>query len=488
MSLGNTVRQGTQWMITKNVGAQIGQFAVGIILARLLVPDDFGLVTTIQIFTGVVGMIAGGSISMALVQAKQLGPRDYDVVFTVQLIIGALIFAGFYLIAPAFAVAFDNPGYVELLRVAALDFFWRPFYNTLNASLQRDMRFKAQASMLFFSMAVNGIVSIALAWYGFGVWSMILSPLLSKIIYIPIFIVVARQPLRLHLERATLERLSGYGVRMSANNLIVYFNRRIDNIIVSRVLGAASLGLYNKALSLHFIPIEIIGESVYQTVFRALSSEQDNLALSRYLYFRTVTLVSVYTLPFYVGLWWLGASFIEVVYGVHWMGAAAPLQILVLAGVFHCVSWPSQAVIAARNRLGSELRIQIGYGILLTAGCLISVNWGMLGIAWTVLVLMGYQAGRLYLLACRSLQAEAIHLFAALRPALLLNTVLFAVLAVVNFGLHQLDIDTHSARYLLLMTFCGMMTYGLSFFLIPIHELSSEVQRWKTTLLRLPKT
>jgi len=482
--LGNTVRHGTQWLITKNIGAQAAQFAVGIILARLLVPDDFGLVTTIQIFTGVVGMIAGGSISMALVQAKHLGPRDYDVVFTIQLIIGALIFAGFYAIAPAFALAFDNPGYVELLRVAALDFFWRPFYTTLSASLQREMRFKAQAAMLFFGIAVNGAVSVALAWQGFGVWSMILSPLLSKLIFIPVFIMVARQPLRLYLERAALEKLSGYGARMSVNNLVVYFNRRIDNIIVSRVLGVASLGLYNKALSLHFIPIEIIGDSVYHTVFRALASEQDNLSLSRYLYFRTITLVSAYTLPFYVGLWWLGAPFIEVVYGPHWIGAAAPLQILVLAGIFHCVSWPSQAVIAAQNRLGAELRIQIGYGIMLTAGCLASVNWGMRGIAWTVVVLMGYQAGRLYFLACHLLEAQAVHLFAALRPALLLNALLFATLALVHFALVEIQLQLHSVSYLLFMTFSGVLIYALGFLFLPIPALASEAQRWKSLIFR----
>src|SRR3569623_64071 len=346
------------------------------------------------------------------------------------------------------------------------------------------MRFKAQAAMLFFGIAVNGAVSVALAWQGFGVWSMILSPLLSKLIFIPVFIMVARQPLRLYLERAALEKLSGYGARMSVNNLVVYFNRRIDNIIVSRVLGVASLGLYNKALSLHFIPIEIIGDSVYHTVFRALASEQDNLSLSRYLYFRTITLVSAYTLPFYVGLWWLGAPFIEVVYGPHWIGAAAPLQILVLAGIFHCVSWPSQAVIAAQNRLGAELRIQIGYGIMLTAGCLASVNWGMRGIAWTVVVLMGYQAGRLYFLACHLLEAQAVHLFAALRPALLLNALLFATLARVHFALVEIQLQLHSVSYLLFMTFSGVLIYALGFLFLPIPALASEAQRWKSLIFR----
>ncbi len=482
MTLGNSVRNGTQWLITKNVGIQVSQFIFGIALARLLIPEDFGLVTTVQIFTGVVGMVAGGGVAMALVQSKELGLRDYDVMFTVQLIIGILIFTGFYLFAPWFALAFDNPGYVELMRVAAIDFLWRPFYSTLHASLQREMRFKAQAGMLFFSMALSGIIAVSLAWQDYGVWSLILSPLISKLITIPLLMILARQPLKLHLNRAVIQKLGGYGMRMSVNNLVVYVNRQIDNIIISRLLGPATLGLYNKAVSLHFTPIDIIGQPAYQTAFRALSTQQDDLPSSRYLYFRTITLVSVYTLPLYVGLWWLAAPFIEVVYGAHWLGAAEPLRILVLAGIFHCVAWPSRAVIAAQDRLGAEMRIQIVYGILLTAGCLITVRWGLNGIAGTVITLRAYQTWRLFRLANTTLAGRGTQLLAALRPALLLNAILFGTLWAAHVGFNSLNANLHPAWYLLGMCLAGGTVYAACFLFLPIKVLASEAQRWKQTL------
>jgi len=100
VSQGNTIRHGAAWIFVGNIGYQALTFLFGIVLARLLVPDDFGLLLTIQVFTGFAGLIAGGGMGQALIRAKTATEQDYNIVFTLQLIIGCLIYTGFFVVAP----------------------------------------------------------------------------------------------------------------------------------------------------------------------------------------------------------------------------------------------------------------------------------------------------------------------------------------------------------------------------------------------------
>src|SRR5512139_2843683 len=129
MSRGQSVRSSSKWLVSTNLLGQATQFAFGIALARLLVPADFGMIITIQIFTGFVGLVASGGMGQALIRAKDLQEKDFQVIFSMQLAIGLLIYAGFFTIAPWFADWFGNPLYKDLLRVSAISFVMRPFLN-----------------------------------------------------------------------------------------------------------------------------------------------------------------------------------------------------------------------------------------------------------------------------------------------------------------------------------------------------------------------
>jgi len=169
MSLAQSIRESSKWLVGSNVTSQALQFAIGIALARLLVPADFGMIVTIQIFTGFVGLIASGGMGQALIRAKEAREADFQVVFSVQLAIGVIIYTAFFTIAPWFAEWFGSPLYQDLLRVSAISFLMRPFLNLHNIWLQREMRFKETSLVGLASALLSGIVSIAMAVMGYGV-------------------------------------------------------------------------------------------------------------------------------------------------------------------------------------------------------------------------------------------------------------------------------------------------------------------------------
>ena len=217
MSQGQTVRGGSTWVFAGGIGIQTLSFVFGVILARLLVPADFGALVTIQVFTGLVGYIAGGGMGQALVQSRQASNEDYQMVFTLQLIIGIVVYAGFFLFSPLIAVWFDNPLYSSLLKLSALSFILRPFVNVPNSKLFREMRFKEGTFIQIFTLLVSSGTSIALAYQGYGVWSLVWGGLVSAFLGVFIVIPVSGWSPGFRFDFARARELATYGFKVSAN-------------------------------------------------------------------------------------------------------------------------------------------------------------------------------------------------------------------------------------------------------------------------------
>jgi len=485
MSLGDSIRHGAKWVFIGNTGSQILNFALGLILARLLVPADFGMVATVQIFTGLAGFIAGGGMGQAIVRAKDATKRDYDLLFTLQLIIGSAIFALFYLISPWFAKWYNAPMYADLLWVSALSFFIRPFFNVPSNILFREMRFKAKTMVQLANLVVYNAVSLSMAFLGYGPWSLIVAGIVSSIVGAVLFAWPARWIPGFSLDLARAKDLARYGFLVSANNIVGYLRQQAPTFVLSRAVGAAGVGLFNKAESVAARPHSLITGSVYEVLFRALAKEQDNLDRSRYLFFRSITLVAAYATPFYVGMVWLAKPLVVTLYGSNWANAADALAMLSLAGPLMIVENLSGAVLAARNWLGRELLPQIANVAVASAFVLIGLPYGLKGVGIGLALAIAYMAIHMFWLAKQALEARWVELFRAFLPAVVLNLILICVLFAMDVLLPS-GIRQHPALYVLSMAAMGGAVYALCFLYLPIPALSTEAQRWKVRLKLAP--
>jgi O-antigen/teichoic acid export membrane protein len=481
MNLGNSIRHGAKWVFIGNTGSQVINFALGLILARLLMPAEFGMVATILIFTNLAGFVSGGGMGQALVRAKEASKRDYDLLFTVQFLVGLVIVGFFFAIAPWFGRWYDNPEYADLLRVAALSFLVRPFVNVPNNMLHREMRFKAKTATQLTGLVVYNSIALSLAYLGYGPWSLILAGLLSAIPGALQYAWYARWLPGINFEFARARELMRYGMLASANNIICYIRSQLPTFILSRSMGPAGVGLYNKAESLAARPHGFITGSVYDVLLRALAKEQDNLDKSRYLFFRSLTLVAVYGLPFYIGFLWLAKPLIVLLFGNRWADSATPLVILSFAAPLMMIGNLSGAVLAARNWLGKELVAQVNMVIVAAAAILIGMPYGMTGVATGMLIAQLYMGIHMFWLAKQSLDARWADLARAFMPAALLNTLLVIALWLAD-RLIPSHLQSVDALYVLLMTTVGGLVYALFFLYLPIQALSAETARWKVKL------
>lgn len=483
MRLGSSIRGGVKWLLAGNLGGQILQFLFGVVLARLLVPADFGLIVTVQILTGFVGLVSSGGLGQALVQAKEADQHDFNVVFSLQIIIGVGIFVGFWVSAPLIARTFGNPLYEELTRVSAISFLLRPLLNTRIIWLHRKMRFRERSLISLATAVVTGLSSIAMAKGGMGVWSLVLSGIVGSLISLALLDRVADRRPRIILNLATTRRFGAYGAKVSLNDLANYFNKQASNAIISRLAGPSAVGLFNKGESLAWLPFSTLSASVYDPVFRSMASVQGNPDQVKYLFYRMINLMVLYTLPFYIGLAWMAEPLILFVYGDKWLPSADPLRIVSSAGLLICVGHPCGAVLAAMNRLGREVWVQLSTGFVVAAACYFGLTrWGIVGAAWGVFAGLAYSTPIMYYLATRCFSSNWRDLVRALAPGLKLNAILLVSLFVLESMLpaHWRVAQPH--LYMLLVAGGAGLAYAAAFLFLPPDSLAEEAQRWRKVL------
>jgi teichuronic acid exporter len=481
MNLGQSIRAGVTWLLLGSTGGQILQFAFGIVMARLLVPADFGMVVTVQVFTGFVGLLASGGMGQSLIRAKEASTDEFNTVFTLQLALGILIYAGFFFSAPWLGEYLHNALYADLLRVSALNFLLRPFAMMRGSWLSREMQFKKRALVTLAGGALTGVTSVSMAAAGLGVWSLILSGLIGSLFSNLLFSLVTPLRLRLHLDRFALRRHSRYGVKITTNEFLDYVKEQSVNLILSKMAGPAFVGLFNKAEGLARWPNRLITPPTGQTVFRAMSRMQDDLDQTKYMFYRTVTLLMVYICPTLVGLWWVAEPFIAVVYGPKWVAAAEPMKILILAMFLRPIRTPCGVVLDAQNRLTQEMvALTLSVGLTIAA-CLIGLRWGLVGVAWAYLADGLFVTVYYYVLVYKTIPTRVAELLAAVAPGVLLSVLIAVVLGAIHFFLSDLK-PTMPALYLVIMGIVGFVVYVVSFLFLPVPALRSEAARWRRAI------
>ncbi len=480
-NLGEVIRKGTAWLFFGNTSIQVINFLVGIVLARLLAPADFGVLATISIFTGIAGFVAGGGMGQALVRAKEATKQDYDIVFTLQMVVGCLIYAVLFTIAPWFAEWYNTPLYADLLRVSALSFIFRPLVNLPGSILHRDMRFKEKSVVGIISLVVTSGLSIGMAFTGYGVWSLIAGGLAGSVISMLLLAPLAKWKPGFSLDIKRGRDIARYGMLVTIGDFIVYLRRQVSSFILSRTLGTHVLGLFNKADSLAQIPNAQITGSVYHVVLRSLAKEQDNLDLSQYIYLRSITLVSIYTWPIFVTVGWLALPLIRFTYGDKWVEAAPAMACFAVVGPFLMLEMLSGSVLAARNWVDKEIPVQLIQLTIVVLGVLAGIPYGLLGVAIGASLSNVYGAFHMTKLASRCLSMPARQVVTALYIPVLLNAGLLILWIAMDMALHTQG-EMGDFLYLSIMLGIGGLTYAACLLYLPIPVLLTEQQRWKEKL------
>ena len=218
--LKDKVISGVFWRLLERIGTQAMGFVVSIILARLLEPKDFGIITLITVFIALASVFVQGGFGTALIQKKDLTETDYNSVFYLSLVIALVLYGVLFVGAPWIATFYSEPVLVGIVRVMSLSLIIGAVNAIQNAVLIREMKFKLSFKVSLISTLVAGVVGCGMAYMGYGVWAIVGSSLASQVAStIVLWRIVAWRP-RLMLSFAAIRQLFGFGSKLLVSGLL----------------------------------------------------------------------------------------------------------------------------------------------------------------------------------------------------------------------------------------------------------------------------
>ncbi len=316
------------------------QFLIAVLLARLLSPEDFGLIAILYIFTAIAGLFIDSGFSSALIQHQDINPSDESTVFYFNLGMAALMSLVLCAAAPLIADFFARPILRDLVFILAVSQFIGAFGAIHTALLTKKLLFKTIMQAGVVSSTLSGGLALFLAYQGYGVWSLAWQALAASMTNIMALWFLHRWTPQLVFSRASLKKLFNFGGFLFISGLLDVLYTRMHIVLIGKLFSVSDLGIYNRALNTRQMPINIL-ESVFNRVaFPVFSSAAtDKAVLVNGIKTALIVMMSI-NIPVMLGLALTANSFTLVMFGEKWLPAAPILQILCFAGLL----WPLHTV------------------------------------------------------------------------------------------------------------------------------------------------
>ena len=255
-SLKKKTLLGLIWQYAEKCGAQLINFVVSIILARILVPADYGLVGLIAVFISVLLVFAQSGMGQALVQKKEADDEDVSTVFYYSFVFSVIIYIGLFFAAPYIAKFYNEMVLTEIIRVLGLTVIMGAVNSVQQARIQKDMRFKIFFYATVSGTAVSAIVGICMAYSGYGVWALVWQQLSSRIITtIVLWFTANWRPMWIFSFRK-MKQLFGYSWKLLASGLLDTVYNNIYSLLIGKFYSSADLGYYNRGKQFPILIVE----------------------------------------------------------------------------------------------------------------------------------------------------------------------------------------------------------------------------------------
>ncbi len=261
-----------------------------VVLARLLSPEDYGLIGMATVVIGFVQLFKDLGLSAATVQKSEINHQQVSTLFWINLIISFAIALLVIALAPLVARFYDEPLLRGITMALAITFIFGGLTVQHQALLQRQMRFAALAKIEIISMLVGVIVAVASAWYGLGYWALVHMQIATVITNaIAVWLSCSWRP-GLPSQDSAIKSMLAFGGNLTGFRLVNYFSRNLDNLLIGRYWGSQQLGLYAKAYQLVLLPIEQINSPVNSVALPTLSSLQSEPEKYSKYYYKAILL------------------------------------------------------------------------------------------------------------------------------------------------------------------------------------------------------
>ena len=382
-----TIRGGAARMIAQaaNFVFRIGSLMV---MARLLGPQDFGLVGMVTAFTGVLNLFRDFGLSTATVQRDEVTEEQLSTLFWINVVVGAVLAVLAVVMAPLVVRLYHEPRLLGITMILASGFLFNALGVQHSALLQRHLRFTALSVINVAALVVSTIVAMSMAKFGYGYWALVaMTVTLPLTTTIGVWIAAAWMP-GMPRRGVGIRSMMRFGGTLTLNGLVVYIAYNMEKVLLGRFWGAEAIGLYGRAYQLINIPTDNLNQSVGEVAFSALSRVQNDPPRFKSYFLKGYSLVLAMTIPITIMCAFFADDLILVLLGPKWSSAAVIFRLLAPTILIFAMINPLAWLMFALGLVGRSLRIALVLAPIVITGYLAGLRYGPKGVAFGYSVVM----------------------------------------------------------------------------------------------------
>ena len=382
MSLKKQALSGVKWTFIQQFGVQGIGFVVSIILARLLQPEEFGLIAMITVFIGIGNALLNAGLGSSLIRSKEVDEEDYATVFYFNLVVSVIVYFLVYILAPYIASFYEQPVLISLIRWLSLSFIINAFALIQQTRLTKLMDFKTQTLVAIPALIIGGVVGVSMAYLEYGVWSLIAFNLVKTFANtIQLWIYSKWKPLWV-FNVSKFKKHFNFGYKLTLSSLLDTVFTNAYNIIIGKFFPVAQLGFYQRANSLQMYPVGTISAIMGKVTYPLFAQIQDDNTHLKSVYKRILQM-NVYILaPLLMVAGVLATPLFRFLFTEKWLPAVPYFQILLITGILYPIHSFNLNILNVKGRSDLFLTLEIVKKALIVLTIIIAINYGIYGLLY----------------------------------------------------------------------------------------------------------
>ena len=366
---------------------QLARFGVQLValvaLARLLSPQDFGLVAMVTVITGVAFILGDAGLSMAALQSRELTHQQRSNLFWLNLGIGTALGAFVFVLALPIAQFYDEPDLVPITHAIACVFPLSGFGAQFRAHVTRQLRFTVVAGVDAAAQVIGLAAALVVALVGLGYWAIVAQQLVVAFVAVVGFVVSARWWPTRPRKGSDMSGLLGFGVNTTLTQLLNYASVSVPSVLLGAAWGPTVLGYYNRANALFTMPMAQLAAPITRVVIPVLSATSDPLQRAEFLA-RAQKFISYFLVGIFAALATFADPLVPLVLGDDWRPAVPVLRVLAIGGVFQALAYVYYWAFVSSARVGTQLAVMLPARLAMIGLAFLGVQWGAVGVAGAV--------------------------------------------------------------------------------------------------------
>lgn len=382
MELKKQVAKGAIWVFMDQFGVQLVSFVVNLVLARLLMPADFGTIALFNVVINISSVLINGGMSSSLVRTQSLDERDLSTVFWFNMATTVLLYLIVFITAPWIGQFYKLPILAPIIRVYSIVLIIDSFVHVQAVLFDKKLDFKTTFKVRLPSVIVGGIAGIGFALAGMGVWSLVYSALLQNLLYTLQYWFYSDWRPTFTFDREKFNYHFAFGFRLTLSALLNVIFNNVYSIVIGKRFSETTLGYYNRAESLKNLPINNISTALNKVTYPLFAKFSTDNQQLRHAYRRVLKLVIFIIAPT-ISLMVIAAEpIIRLLLGAKWLPAVPYFQLMALGALFQPIHNYNLNVLQVKGRSDLYLKLEIIKKICIVIAVVLGLRYGVYGLIW----------------------------------------------------------------------------------------------------------